>query len=562
MKTKEYQNSVLDLLYPSDEKREQAKARRLKLEKLPQSYQDNLEIQKVASILSPTNQYSTVKLLSELNTDPDIINYRLDAIDDFLTLPKLMPTVYRIITLMLDNDRAGMRKFSNPTSFDEFRAQLDAFGCYISCVDEMHTFYEKTGESLRSAAMKRLFGFFEEIYMSEDYQKLCALVAELNESLKTRIKSVTVAINFDEMMTPISAGIVGYSNAEYIEKPSVFDKILYFNAKKNPNQVEGGLFRRYTNDNPYDKDRVINEVDAKLFKGLSKITDGYIKKLTEVLKAYQRIGFEDIPGLQDQLDLYEGVIKLIKTAEFKGVPMCRPTLLPMDERRSEMKNVYDLCLFKAAISSRKDKKGDSLLIRNDISFDKDGRFYILTGANNGGKTTFIRAVGITQVLAQAGFYVPCESCEIAPVDFIYTHFPKEEETGINTSRFTTEIKQFKTISDTVSENSLLLMNESVQSTTPRECVDIAAELVRIFIIIGVRGLFATHLTELAYMCDRFNSEQDCRSKTVSIVAKVNEQTEERIYRIEKGLPEEHSYASTVFREFGIDIEEIRKRKQS
>ncbi len=561
MVIREKNKTVIDLLYPSQEKRDQARAHRLAAENLPKDYAEDLQVQQLAAMICPVNQYNTVKLLCELNTDPEIINYRLDAIDDLINVPRLMPEIYKFLTSMLDNDRKNLKKFTNPTSFDGFRSRLDSFLNYIECVDGMHSFYEKYGGQIKSAAIKSLFSYFEEISGSDDYIRLKQLAQELSESLAHRIKSVTVAINFDEMMTPVSAGIVGYSDREYVEKPTVLDRILYFNAKKNPNQVEGSLFRKYMTDDPFEKDPAVNEADARLFKALSKITDGYVDKLSDVFRTYQKIGFDDISGIQEQLDLYDGMIRLIQTAQFKQIPMCRPVILNAQERRTELKNVYDMCLMKSALVSRPDAVGDELIVRNDISMDDDGRFYILTGANNGGKTTFIRAVGIVQLMAQAGLYVPAQYCEISPVDHIYTHFPREEETGINASRFTTEIKQFKRISDTITKNSLLLMNESIQSTTPKECVEIAAELVRIFTVIGARGAFATHLTELAFMCDGFNSDPQCRSKVQSIIVRVDEDTERRIYKVVKGLPGDHSYASTVFREFGIDLGEIRKRQE-
>ena len=191
--------------------------------------------------------------------------------------------------------------------------------------------------------------------------------------------------------------------------------------------------------------------------------------------------------------------------------------------------------------------------------DDSGRFFILTGANNGGKTTFLRGAGLCFLMAQTGFYVPAAACVISPCDFIFTHFPKEEETGINASRFTTEIKDLKVISDLVSENSLLLMNESIQSTTPKECAEIAGEITRIFCIIGVRGIYATHITELALMCDDITADPDCRSVPVSIVATVDEESGKRLYKIKRGQPLKQSYAMDIFNSFGINSENIRKR---
>lgn len=201
------------------------------------------------------------------------------------------------------------------------------------------------------------------------------------------------------------------------------------------------------------------------------------------------------------------------------------------------------------------------IITNDCRFDDDGRFFVLTGANNGGKTTYTRALGIIQVFAQAGLYVPCSSCEISPVDYIYTHFPKEEEVGLNTSRFTQECKQFKETVDTATRYSLLLLNESIQSTTPTECVYIATELTKIFRCVGVRGVYATHLLELAKSLDKLNAEVEGDTKLVSIVTTVDTTDDNRrLYRIERAEPQEFGYARTIYEKFGVSFEEVKRRQ--
>ena len=173
--------------------------------------------------------------------------------------------------------------------------------------------------------------------------------------------------------------------------------------------------------------------------------------------------------------------------------------------------------------------------------------------------TFVRAIGICQVLAQAGLYVPAETCEISIADFIYTHFPKEEQIGIDASKFTSEIKEFKIISNTITPESLLLMNESIQSTTPNECIEISKELLKIFCTIGVRGILATHLIDLVSVIDEINDDSDIRSKVCSIVMTVDKKTGERLYKIKKDYPTKTSYSGTILSKFGIDMSEINNR---
>ncbi|MFR2154047.1 MAG: MutS-related protein [[Eubacterium] siraeum] len=110
---------------------------------------------------------------------------------------------------------------------------------------------------------------------------------------------------------------------------------------------------------------------------------------------------------------------MIENVRSKGLEMCRPTLLPESQRKADIKGLFDPIYFKEANVWNLSNKPQKQVVTNDITFDENAGFYLLTGANNGGKTTFVRAVGICQVMAQAGLYVPASSCEISLVDCVY-----------------------------------------------------------------------------------------------------------------------------------------------
>ncbi|MBR1752476.1 MAG: DNA mismatch repair protein MutS [Ruminococcus sp.] len=521
----------------------------------------DLMLDSLSKLICNSNAYKMQQILTELCDDEETINYRLDIIDDLVNMPELVDMLKKIVRIMIDNDKGNIYNILTPDSFTTLDSAVTAFEAYIQCIEYMHSFNEKKGSMAKSAGVRKMLDFFERCYSDKHYKSLCDDVHELKDRIKGRIKSIVVAINLDEALVPVSAGIVEISDKEYTTKPTVLDRIIYRGAKFNDQNVMGPLKQRYVYEggDKNSKDRIVNPSEKALFEELDFITKKYVELVDQALDEYKAIGFKDVYSIEYQLDYYTGIIALIKSARSKGLEMCRPKILPSSERRAVIKDIFDPIYFSEAAIYNLSHKEKREVITNDISLDENGGFYILTGANNGGKTTFVRAVGLCQLMAQAGLYVPASSCEVSICDMVYTHFPKEEQKGIDASRFTTEIKEFKDISDVITNHSLLLMNESIQSTTPKECVDIAVSLVHIFAVLGVRGVFATHLVDIAPKALKLNSDPDLNTKIESITVNVDKSTGERLYKIIKGLPNDTSYANTIFEKFGLDFNALKEK---
>lgn len=554
MDKKELLPDVPDLLYPTPEKREELNRRRIMLsDKYPCTYIDDLMTDRVASMICRRNPASVQKLFREMCTDTEVMDYRLDALEDIMHNPKLSPALHTAADRLLETEKKNSGGNGSPDSFTALGDRIEMLDSYISCMESLNTLSQELGDSIKSAAFRSFFSIIKERCECGEFIQMKRDISELKEAFSQKIRSVTVAINFNAEMRPISAGIVNFSDKPAGEKQNVFDRLFYKTSAYSDTVVSGRLRSGVPNEDGY-----LNEADKALFEALEKLTSSYMRRLESALRAYDRLSFQKISMLSDQLDIFDGMTAIASSCEARGIKMCRPEFSDT-HRTACLTDLFDPCFYFKAAAADSESKGDDLVVTNSLEMDDNGRFFILTGANNGGKTTFLRGAGLCFLMAQTGFYAPAAACVISPCDFIFTHFPKEEETGINASRFTTEIKDLKVISDLVSENSLLLMNESIQSTTPKECAEIAGEITRIFCIIGVRGIYATHITELALMCDDITADPDCRSVPVSIVATVDEESGKRLYKIKRGQPLKQSYAMDIFNSFGINSDNIRKR---
>lgn len=546
---------LVDLLYPSETKRREAQDRATAIAQLPQDYVANLELELLSRLICPENSLNALRILIQLSTDEEVLNYRLDILEDFLNVPQLEAVLYENVHKLYVNEHVNIQKLGLADSFYALNTRLNSLKTFIECITKCHEFCQKFQDKFRSEALKGLVEYFASVYNSEYFDEVKRETDECLRILAKGVKSVTVGINFDDMMRPVEAMLLSVST-DSIKKKGRFDWIF--------KHLDGGPDRAIGRTHSlYNENGGTNDLEAPLFRELKEINSEYISHLDRAIRAYFKKSTEDILTFESQMSFYIGAKRIIDAVRARGLDMCRPKYLKMEERRLNAKGVFDLSFYTQMVSSDPMGSLKDKIITNDCTMDDNGRFFVLTGANNGGKTTYTRAIGIIQVMAQAGIYVPCSSCEISPVDFIYTHFPKEEEVGLNTSRFTQECKQFKVTVDNATRYSMLLLNESIQSTTPTECVFIATELTKIFRCIGVRGVYATHLLELAKNLDKLNAEVEGDTKLVSIVTTVDTTADnKRLYRIVKSAPQEFGYAQTIYKKFGVSFEEVQKRMKN
>jgi MutS domain V len=192
--------------------------------------------------------------------------------------------------------------------------------------------------------------------------------------------------------------------------------------------------------------------------------------------------------LQTELAFYVGCLNLHEQLTGRGEPVCLPVPAGPGTPVLTARGLYDPCL---ALSTEAPVRG------NDV--DGDGMaLVVITGANQGGKSTFLRSAGVAQLMLQCGMFVAAESYTANVCDGVFTHFTREEDATMRSGKLDEELSRMSEIADAIAPGSMLLCNESFAATNEREGSEIARQVVRALVERGVRVFFVTHLYDLAH----------------------------------------------------------------
>ncbi|MGI8524539.1 MAG: MutS-related protein [Nocardioides sp.] len=166
---------------------------------------------------------------------------------------------------------------------------------------------------------------------------------------------------------------------------------------------------------------------------------------------------------------------------------------------------------------------------------------VITGANQGGKSTFLRALGLAQLMMQCGLFVVAEECSAGAVEGIQTHFRREEDPSMVSGKFDEELARMSAIVDRIGPRWLILCNESFSSTNERDASRVGGDIIEGLLASGIRVHLVTHHFELAQRLRR-----DVAGATFLRAARLEDGT--RSYEIVQGEPLRTSYGMDVYAE--------------
>lgn len=306
----------------------------------------------------------------------------------------------------------------------------------------------------------------------------------------------------------------------------------------------------------FEREEKVQNLRGKLEAGLSKLTflkpqsytfslhprdDAGIETLAnirgrsinQVAKILANAGdhiLEFFSQLRAELAFYMGAMNLYEELSNLNVPVCFPEPYHLDRRIRKFIGLYDVSL---ALITGKNVVGNEL---NTIGKD----LFIITGANRGGKTTFLRSIGQAQILMQSGIFVPAIYFSANINKKIFTHFYRKEDPQLESGKLDEELKRFDRIVSKIRPNSLLLLNESFSSTNEKEGSEIAKQIVEALIENNIEVFYVTHLYEFAkYFYDQ-------NLDNVHFLRAERKEDGRRTFKILEGKPLPTGYAKDLY----------------
>jgi DNA mismatch repair ATPase MutS len=557
----------VSLLYPSDA------VDRSAFQHWSKNALADLAVDKLVKALrhGPTYEHSVREILLTLCSDPEIITYRQETLEDFLNNPDFVGKLASLLPLMERlHTYAGNRGMAQEDSIQQLLGRLNELNTYLSVVQKMRAAFQSSATAIRSRALKELDARLGQLEADETFQSMQENLPEMLARLNG-VPSITLGINLDNELRPVEAVLLSVNDKPF-KGGSFLDRLV--GRKKAAKGDQGiGPIHEVPSDFVQGIDsrvvRLPNRIDplmVPLFRDVYEVLKAVISPIASGLRRYAQVHADLLLPLDQEIAFYLGAAALVQQMRELGLPMCRPEVLPAEARAAKIDQMYNLLLALHPVYEHGSDQRAPIVL-NDVDFGPDGRIFILTGPNQGGKTVYTQAVGMLQLLFQAGLYVPARQASISPVDGIYTHFATEEEFNSRQGRLSEEASRLSEIFKTLTRHSLVLLNESLSSTSPRESFYLSLDIVRALRLYEVRAIFATHLHELADGLDSLNAEGQSDSLIASLVAGVEaEEASEaqdvaRTYQIKPGPPRGLSYARGIAHRFGISYEQLAERKK-
>ena len=458
----------------------------------------------ISRMNSLTKGYDLQDMFLKMPTRPETIRYRRSITGDLMN--KSVREMFAWYSKVIEKAEKYEKKstYSNEL-YQKQKWHLDALLLYTDAVAGL---YEKLSQTEGlSEAMQELTDYLEKRMASEEFQR----AKNLGEELDTRMETQPVFFSIQKNKIVV----------ETEDDSESFDRRVV-RAFQIPEKKEGELF--------VDDKRELSLMEKNLAKRIIKL-QGWRDDLQKLLDTPMD---SVLLQLSKDIKYYLAFFSLVEEMKEKGYEFC----MPEEGQQLEIQAGYDAAM---AI------KSDAPVIANDFSMREGERFFVITGANGGGKTTFARMVGQILYFCRMGLLVPCTRAVIPHFQQLLSHFSNEESEMSGRGKLVEELERLQPMMKEESRGSFVILNELFTTAATLDADIMGQKVLDYFMNINCSGIYVTHIQSLAKE----------REGVVSMVAELEEDHHTRSFKIARKPAEEGEYEDSLIAKYHMTYEQMK-----
>ena len=446
-------------------------------------------------------------VFSGLNNDLDTILYRQNILKDCLKNPSIVRDIYDLAVESIERERKIYYGLLRDYPGTILRRSLDVLQMFVGMLKKLKNMADEQADKFESEGFTTLFAMLQR-ELDDEY------FASVQNHLKTLQFRDGVLISAE--LGKGNKGI-NYVLRKQDKKPSWMQRIF---TQKPP------VYTFYIHPRDQNGARALSELEDR---GVNLVANALAQSTDHILSFFNM--------LRTELAFYVGCLNLHGQLAQMGGPVSFPLPAAPGERSHSFKGIYDVCL---ALSMKQKVVG------NDVEADHKN-LVIITGANQGGKSTFLRSIGLSQLMMQCGMFAPAESFCANVCDGLFTHYKREEDAAMNSGKLDEELSRMSDIVNHITSNSMVLFNESFAATNEREGSEIARQIICALMEKRIKIFSVTHLYEFAH------SLYDKKMNNAIFLRAERQTNGRRTFKLTEREPLQTSFGEDLYKQiFGTD----------
>lgn len=304
-----------------------------------------------------------------------------------------------------------------------------------------------------------------------------------------------------------------------------------------------GVVKNYLNN--YQTGYDMNHVEAAVLDLVAKLNPGDFRMLDRFCEVHKDYLNEGLERFDREIQFYIAYIDYMERFKRYGLSFCYPKI-------TETKGVYNQQGFDLALTNNLMKE-NLPVVCNDFYLEAQERIIVVTGPNQGGKTTFARFIGQLNHLAGIGCMVPGTDAQLYLHDQIFSHFEKEEKNTAYTGKLKDDLVRIYEILLEATPGSMILINEIFSSATLKDAIILGRRIMDRIIALDLLCVCVTFIDELA----------SYHEKIVSMASTVlKEDPSARTFKIIRKPADGLAYAISIAEKYRLTYEDLKERIRS